>query len=96
MTKPAQLANIFAQPVSQEAPAPVKTRPEPVETELPRRRSPGTNYHRTTRHGVATYLDREAHRQLKKIAFDEDTEIQELVREGINLVFAKRRLQQIA
>jgi hypothetical protein len=52
-----------------------------------------------TREGkrVATvYLEREALRQLQKIAFDEETTIQELLVEAVNSVFAARGLSRIA
>ena len=52
-----------------------------------------------TREGkrVATvYLEREALRQLQKVAFDEETSIQALLVEGINAVFQARGLSRIA
>ena len=52
-----------------------------------------------TREGkrVATvYLDKEALRQLQKLAFDEETTIQALLAEGVNNVFASRSLSRIA
>ena len=52
-----------------------------------------------TREGkrVATvYLEREALRQLQKIAFDEEVTIQTLLIEGINAVFERRGLSRIA
>jgi hypothetical protein len=52
-----------------------------------------------TREGkrVATvYLEREALRQLQKIAFDEETTMQALLVEGINAVFQARGLSRIA
>ena len=52
-----------------------------------------------TREGkrVATvYLEPEALRQLKRIGFDEETTVQELLVEGINAVFEKRGLSRIA
>src|SRR3954466_10673807 len=46
---------------------------------------------------VATvYLDKEALRQLQKLAFDEETTIQALLVEGVNNVFASRSLSRIA
>jgi len=46
---------------------------------------------------VATvYLDKEALRQLQKLAFDEETTIQALLIEGVNNVFASRSLSRIA
>ncbi len=52
-----------------------------------------------TREGkrVATvYLEREALRQLQKIAFENETTIQALLVEGINAVFERRGLSRIA
>ena len=45
---------------------------------------------------VTAYLEREAKRQLEKIAFDEEVTIQELLVEGINAVFQARGLSRIA
>lgn len=53
----------------------------------------------STREGkrVATvYLPPEALRQLKRVAADEDTTLQELLAEGVNAVFERRRLSRIA
>jgi hypothetical protein len=52
-----------------------------------------------TREGkrVATvYLDKEALRQLQRIALDEETTLQALLVEGINAIFAVRGLSRIA
>ena len=52
-----------------------------------------------TREGkrVATvYLEREALKQLSRIALDEDTTVQALLVEGINAVFQARGLSRIA
>ena len=52
-----------------------------------------------TREGkrVATvYLEKEALRQLQKLAFDEETTLQALLVEGINSVFTARGLSRIA
>lgn len=52
-----------------------------------------------TREGkrVATvYLEREALRQLQRIAFEEEITIQALLAEGINAVFERRGLSRIA
>jgi hypothetical protein len=94
MSKP-QVKDIFAAPAPTQATLPEEPHVAGMQHEQPSRRS-GTNFHRTTRHGVATYLSREAHRQLKRIAFEEEEEIQELVRQGINLVFRTKGLPEIA
>lgn len=52
-----------------------------------------------TREGkrVATvYLEPEALRQLKRVAFDEERTVQDLLTEGVNAVFEKRGLSRIA
>ena len=52
-----------------------------------------------TREGkrVATvYLDKEALRQLQRIAFEEEATLQALLVEGVNAVFAARGLSRIA
>jgi ribosomal protein L32 len=51
---------------------------------------------RKDKHGVAAYLSKEAHKQLKQIALDEDAEVQELIIEGINRVFEARGKHRIA
>ncbi len=94
MSKP-QVKDIFAAPTPIQAAPPEAPQAHDMEHDQPSRRS-GTNFYRTTRHGVATYLSREAHRQLKRIAFEEEEEIQELVRQGINLVFRTKGLPEIA
>ena len=69
--------------------------PIPTAAEASGRRYPVAK----TREGkrVATvYLEREALRQLQKVAFDEETSIQALLVEGINAVFQARGLSRIA
>ena len=53
----------------------------------------------STREGkrvVTAYLAPEAFRQLKRLAADEDAQQQDLLIEGINLLFEKRGLSRIA
>ena len=45
---------------------------------------------------IAGFFDPAASRQLKKIALDEETNIQELLREAINDLFEKRGKSRIA
>lgn len=76
------------------APEPAEVAPTP-EPQRPSRKYPVAK----TREGkrVATvYLEPEALRQLKRIGFDEETTVQELLVEGINAVFEKRGLSRIA
>ena len=79
---------------SEAAPSPAPAEPAAVEP------APAGRYPKAkTREGkrVATcYLEREAHRQLQKIVFDEETTMQDLLVEGINAVFEKRGLSRIA
>lgn len=49
----------------------------------------------TTREGrvmVATFLDRDAHKRLRQIALDEDTDVQSIVFDALNLFFRDRSL----
>src|SRR4051794_7902027 len=85
-----------------ETPAPALTVVAPVaapDTGIPAS-EPGRKYPvAKTREGkrVATvYLEKEALRQLQKLAFDEETTIQALLVEGVNNVFASRSLSRIA
>jgi hypothetical protein len=81
-----------------ETPAPTRVSvapPAAPEPELQARKYPVAK----TREGkrVATvYLEKEALRQLQKLAFDEETTIQALLTEGVNSVFAARGLSRIA
>ena len=78
-------------PVANPEPAvPVAAQPVPSSSRYPKA---------ATREGkrvVTAYLDPEAFRQLKRIAADEDAQQQDLLVEGINLVFEKRGLSRIA
>jgi hypothetical protein len=91
MTKRASLfGKTQSQPVEPAAPAPA-----PMQDAEPARKYPVAK----TREGkrVATvYLEPEALRQLKRIGFDEEKTVQELLTEGVNAVFEKRGLSRIA
>lgn len=80
--------------------APEPARPQAPPAIDPAEAAPTTKYPKAkTREGkrVATcYLEREAHRQLQKIVFDEETTMQDLLVEGINAVFERRGLSRIA
>ncbi len=88
-------ASLFGKtPAEPATPAPsAQSSPEPAA-------EPGRKYPvAKTREGkrVATvYLEPEALRQLKKIGFDEERTVQDLLIEGINAVFEKRGLSRIA
>ena len=92
MTKRASLFSIETEAAHEPAPAPT---PAPTTNQTTNRRYPVAK----TREGkrVATvYLEKEALRQLQKIAFDEETTLQALLVEGVNGVFAARGLSRIA
>jgi hypothetical protein len=92
MTKRASLfGKATPGPVEPSAVAPVAQ----VPVEEPARKYPVAK----TREGkrVATvYLEPEALRQLKRIGFDEERTVQELLIEGVNAIFEKRGLSRIA
>jgi hypothetical protein len=76
-------------------PAPTPTPATIVEHEAQGRKYPVAKT-REGRRAATVYLDKEALRQLQKIAFDEETTIQALLAEGVNGVFAARGLSRIA
>jgi hypothetical protein len=86
-------ASLFGKAASEPAAPPAPPAPVPVEES-------GRKYPvAKTREGkrVATvYLEPEALRQLKRIGFDEERTVQELLIEGVNAVFEKRGLSRIA
>lgn len=102
MTKRASLFSVPAvkaeietsEPVAA-APVPTPTLVVPVEHEGQTRKYPVAKT-REGRRAATVYLDKEALRQLQKIAFDEETTIQALLAEGVNGVFAARGLSRIA
>lgn len=91
MTAKSSIGAIFKKeaPVS----APMPSQASEVQTTTPEPRVSST---RKDKHGVAAYLSREAHKQLKQIALDEDAEVQQLIIEGINRVFEARGKHRIA
>jgi hypothetical protein len=102
MTKRASLFSVpagKAEPETAEpaaaAPAPTPTLVASAEPEAQARKYPVAKT-REGRRAATVYLDKEALRQLQKIAFDEETTIQALLAEGINGVFAARSLSRIA
>jgi antitoxin-like ribbon-helix-helix protein len=94
-------ASLFSVPTAKTEPetlAPVVVAPTPasvVEPEVQERKYPVAKT-REGRRAATVYLDKEALRQLQKIAFDEETTIQALLAEGVNGVFAARGLSRIA
>jgi hypothetical protein len=79
-----------------EGPAPVPAALPAPETLIVAPEPPRGSRTRKGKHGVAAYLSKEAHKQLKQIALDEDAEVQELIIEGINRVFEARGKHRIA
>ena len=94
-------ASLFSVPTAKAEPktsAPVAAAPAPtsvVQSEAQERKYPVAKT-REGRRAATVYLDKEALRQLQKIAFDEETTIQSLLAEGVNGVFAARGLSRIA
>jgi len=94
-------ASLFSVPTAKTEPetsVPVVAAPTPasvVEPEAQERKYPVAKT-REGRRAATVYLDKEALRQLQKIAFDEETTIQALLAEGVNGVFAARGLSRIA
>jgi hypothetical protein len=96
-------ASLFSVPTVKAEPetsTPVAATPAPspvaaVEPEAQARKYPVAKT-REGRRAATVYLDKEALRQLQKIAFDEETTIQALLAEGVNGVFAARGLSRIA
>ena len=93
------VATVKAEPETLEpaaaAPAPTPTLVASAEPEAQGRKYPVAKA-REGRRAATVYLDKEALRQLQKIAFDEETTIQALLAEGVNSVFAARGLSRIA
>ncbi len=88
-------ASLFARSAPEPAEPVAVVPPVPIAPEEPTRRYPVAK----TREGkrVATvYLEPEALRQLKRIGFDEERTVQELLIEGVNAIFEKRGLSRIA
>jgi hypothetical protein len=75
------------------APAPA---PQPVEATDPGGRKYPIAKTREGKRVATVYLEKEALRQLQKLAFDEETTLQALLVEGVNNVFAARGLSRIA
>lgn len=89
----AKRASLFSRPVAVPDPAPAAPPPPAVPPEAARKYPVAK-----TREGkrVATvYLEPEALRQLKRVAFDEERTVQDLLLEGVNAVFEKRGLSRI-
>lgn len=102
MTKRPSLFSAKAAPAASQADEPASEVPvgpapaDPTVAEpVPRAAYPKA----TTRAGkrvVTAYVSPEAFRQLKRIAADEDAQVQDLLTEGLNAVFAARGLSRIA
>ena len=89
----AKRASLFSRPVAVADPAEAVPATPTVPEAAPRKYPVAK-----TREGkrVATvYLEPEALRQLKRIAFDEERTVQDLLLEGVNAVFEKRGLSRI-
>ena len=98
MSKRASLFSVPTAKAEPETSTPMAAAPAPtsvVEPEVQERKYPVAKT-REGRRAATVYLDKEALRQLQKIAFDEETTIQSLLAEGVNGVFAARGLSRIA
>lgn len=78
------------------APPPEPVMPSKVQAEDPSGRKYPVAKTREGKRVATVYLEPEALRQLKHIAFDEEKTVQELLVEGVNAVFEKRGLSRIA
>ena len=98
MSKRASLFSVPTPKAEPETSVHVAAPPVPtavIEPEVQERKYPVAKT-REGRRAATVYLDKEALRQLQKIAFDEETTIQALLAEGVNSVFAARGLSRIA
>lgn len=101
MTKRPSLFSAKPVPASAEPelPAAAPPSPAPAPSAGPEEANPTRYPKATTRAGkrvVTAYISPEAFRQLKRIAADEDAQVQDLLTEGLNAVFAARGLSRIA
>jgi hypothetical protein len=100
VSKRASLFSVATAKAEPETSAAVAAPPAPAPAVAAEPETQGRKYPvaktREGRRAATVYLDKEALRQLQKIAFDEETTIQALLAEGINSVFAARGLSRIA
>jgi hypothetical protein len=99
MTKRSSLfsiANDTTRPPETTALASPPSTPQQVEAAEPGGRKYPIAKTREGKRVATVYLEKEALRQLQKLAFDEETTLQALLVEGINNVFAARGLSRIA
>lgn len=80
-------------PRSEPTAAPSPSESTATETAAPRYPKAST---RAGKRVVTAYVSPEAFRQLKRVAADEDAQVQDLLTEGLNAVFAARGLSRIA
>ncbi|GJD43971.1 hypothetical protein AFCDBAGC_1833 [Methylobacterium cerastii] len=89
-----------AKPAAVEPEAVVEAPVPAARPAMAREAAPGSRYPKaTTREGkrvVTAYVSPEAFRQLKRLAADTDAQQQDLLLEGINLLFEKHGLSRIA
>jgi hypothetical protein len=92
---PPQEQDEVAEAVVAEAPAPAP-RAAPRPRAVPQPEAPSVrNSTRVDKVMVATFLPKDAHKRLRQIALDEDTDVQMLVYDGLNLLFRAKNLPQI-
>lgn len=101
MSKRPSLFSAKSAPTAPEPPTDAPKPAEPARVEMPvaEPAEPKRYPKATTREGkrvVTAYVSPEAFRQLKRIAADEDAQVQDLLAEGLNAIFEKRGLSRIA
>ncbi|MBE7197740.1 MAG: hypothetical protein INR70_08060 [Parafilimonas terrae] len=103
MTKRPSLFSVKTPPAASQADDPPASEaaavPAPAEPKAAEPTARAAYPKATTRAGkrvVTAYVSPEAFRQLKRIAADEDAQVQDLLTEGLNAVFAARGLSRIA
>lgn len=102
MTKRPSLFNAKTTPTASQADEAPRAEPiaapspgEPATAETAAARYPKAST-RAGKRVVTAYVSPEAFRQIKRIAADEDAQVQDLLTEGLNAVFAARGLSRIA
>jgi hypothetical protein len=71
-------------------------RPEKLEEVAPASPATVTKTYREGKVLVGAWIPKDAHKQLKRLAVDLDTNIQDMLTEAINEVFRKNGLREIA
>lgn len=83
------MANKFASALKKNTPPPIEVKPEEASSPHDRPARRGTKH-------IGGYFEPEVSKQLRKIALDEDTSVQELLAEAIDMIFHSRQMPTIA